>query len=261
MDRGASQAATTGKREVPVPTITRADVVSNAIGIGLNGACTAWGAIWLVRTWSTVAPPWYALAVAAVSAWFLADFVSGLLHWTFDTWFSESTPRLRRVVLVVREHHVYPQHIFRYVFRDEAGTVAWPSLLHTVPVIGGVTLFAAPSVAGYCGVLVSVIVSALTMCMLQFHKLGHRKSGVWAIRVLQRLHLLMGPQHHGRHHRGGHDVKYCLINGWADHVLDAIGFWRAAERAIGALTGAMPRSNDLVWMTSYRRGEYDAKHR
>jgi hypothetical protein len=254
--------AATGKREVPVPPTTRADVISNAVGIALNGGVTAWGALWLALHWGPVRPTWYALVPAVLIALFLADFVSGLLHWTFDTWLSEDTPMLRRVVLVVREHHVYPQHIFRYVLRDEAGTSAWPSLAYTVPAIGGITLLGSPdSVLGYCAVLVTVIVSTLTMFMLQFHKLGHRKSESAVVRTLQRMHLLMSPQHHGRHHRDNHDVKYCLINGWADHVMDFIGFWRGAEWTIRALTRVAPRANDVVWMNDYRRWENRAKDR
>lgn len=245
------------KREMPVPVPARADVVSNAVGIALNGGVTLCGAVWLALHFGAVRPPWYALALAVLVALFLADFVSGLLHWAFDTWFSEETPRLRRVVLVVREHHVYPQHIFRYVFRDEAGTVAWPSLAYTIPVIGGLALFGGgATVPGYCAVLVAVLVSGLTMCMLQFHKLGHRKSESPVVRALQNAGLLMGPRHHGRHHSGNHDVKYCLINGWADHVMDAIGFWRGTERLIHALTGAAPRRNDVVWMNDYRNDYY-----
>lgn len=240
--------------EVPVPPLSRSDVVSNVMGMALNGGWTVWGITWLVLNWTEVKLPWYLLVLTLVTGLFVSDFFSGLLHWTFDTWFTEDIPLLNRTVLIVREHHIYPQHIFRYQFYNEVGTVSWPSLVHTVPVIGLVTLTTGPvSVLGYCAVILSVLLSVITLFMLQFHKLGHRQSKSVIVRGLQNAHLLMSPKHHGQHHRGNHDIKYCLVNGWADIVMDAIGFWRGMEWLIHYLTGAIPRSNDDKWLKHYHR--------
>jgi hypothetical protein len=242
------------EKEIPIPPMTRGGIAYHAVGVVLNVGWTLWGMVWLVRQWSTIEPPSYSLVLALLAGLFLSDFFSGLLHWAFDTWFSEDIYFLQRMVLLVREHHVYPQHIFRYKLRYEAGIVSWVSLIHTIPVIGFYTLKAEPnSVFGYCAVGVSVMVSVFTMFMLQFHKLGHRKSHSKIINILQKGRLVMSPRHHGQHHRGDHDIRYCLINGWADLVLDFIGFWRGLERLISLLTGAIPRSNDYEWMTRYGR--------
>ena len=66
-----------------------------------------------------------AVAVAVLLGLYFGDFFSGLLHWTFDTWFSEHTRGLTRMVLIVREHHVHPQHIFRYGLKDEVGILSF----------------------------------------------------------------------------------------------------------------------------------------
>ena len=242
------------KPEIPVPSLTPVQMAFHVVGVALNGTCTFWGLTWLLANWQTIAPPWFLIVVIVLFGLFIADFFSGLLHWAFDTWFSEETPMMKRVVLIVREHHVYPQHIFRYKFHYEAGTVSWASLAHTLPVIGTVTLIIdAPTPVGYSAVFISVMLSIFTLFMLQFHKLGHRRINSRILMVLQRSHLLMSVQHHSQHHRGRHDIKYCLINGWADYVCDKVGFWRGVERVISRLTGAVPRKNDDVWMGAYRR--------
>lgn len=245
--------AVVAKREIPIPPLTHADIAFHVIGVTLNWACTLWGLLWLVTTAYTHAPSWPVLAAVVLTGLLLADFFSGLLHWAFDTWFTEHTPFMGRMVLLVREHHVYPQHIFRYRFYYEAGSVSWASLAHTGPVIGFVTLGSGEvGAVGYSAVLISVMISFLTLFMLEFHKLGHRKSKSRLVLFLQRWHLLMSVRHHGQHHRDAHDTKYCLINGWADRLCDSTGFWRGVERLISSITGATPRSNDDEWMRRYR---------
>src|SRR5213075_3035749 len=104
---------------------------------------------------------------------YVADLVSGLLHWAFDTWFDEDITFLRRMVLQVREHHVYPNRIFHISFRHDAGTLSWISLILTGPLVLWATL-AGSGPAGHFVVLASVIFSVLLVSMLEFHKCGHR---------------------------------------------------------------------------------------
>lgn len=64
-----------------------------------------------------------------------ADLASGILHWAFDTWFTENSPVVRRVVLIVREHHVYPQRVFNYPLTQDVGIMAPFGLLSLTPVL------------------------------------------------------------------------------------------------------------------------------
>ena len=73
--------------------------------------------------------PWVLLAVFA--GIYTADLVSGLLHWAFDTWLNEDITLLRRMVLQVRERHVYPNRNFRVGFLHDAGTLSWIALILT----------------------------------------------------------------------------------------------------------------------------------
>ncbi len=239
-------------REFDVPPLSRGDVVFHVIGTIQNAALTIWGLAWVTSHWHAAHPPWYALAIAVLAGLFLADFLSGLLHWAFDTWFDQRMASIARMVVVVREHHIYPQNIFRYRFRDECGPVSWASLFFTAPVYGVVTTGTSePGVVAFASVVTCLVISVCMVLMLQCHKLGHRATRSKVLRALQWSHLLMSYRHHSQHHRGKRDVRYCLINGWADVVLDGIGFWRWVERGTEYVTGAVPRRNDRQWMRRY----------
>ncbi len=56
----------------------------------------------------------------------LADFLSGVIHWSADTWGSESMPVLgKRLLHPFRVHHVNPADFLRRQFIDTNGDVAF----------------------------------------------------------------------------------------------------------------------------------------
>ena len=237
-----------------VPPVTRSDAVGHLVSTALNAGLSLWGLVWVASHWGIVQPSWLAIAIAVAVGLFIGDFLSGVLHWAFDTWFDETMGPLSRMVVIVREHHIYPQNIFRYGFRDEAGPVSVASLGFTAPIyLVVMTGAGAPSVVALAAILTCLVVSLCMALMLQCHKLGHEKTNSRILLALQRAGLLMSPRHHFCHHRGQHDTHYCLINGWADMVMDRIGFWRWAERMIAASTSAAPRRSDHEWRRHYGR--------
>ena len=105
---------------------------------------------------------------------YLADLVSGLLHWAFDTWFDEDITFVRRMVLQVREHHVYPKRIFDINFYHDAGTLSWIALILTGPAMAAAMSGLVPRAAGFVMVATAVTFSLLLVFMLESHKCGHR---------------------------------------------------------------------------------------
>lgn len=182
--------------------------------------------------------------LAFAGATFAADLTSGLLHWAFDTWFSTTRGAFRRMVSIVREHHVKPDEIFTFRFATDSGMLSW------FGGSGAFVLLALSFLAGrYPVVVVSLCLAAVVYSvdvslMFEYHKWGHRRRRGPLPRLAQRCGLLLSPDHHLRHHRGAHDSHYCLINGLADRTLGEWGFFRGLERLITAVTGVQPRAED-----------------
>ena len=196
----------------------------------------------LGRAWQPALIVGCLLAFAAAT--FAADLTSGLLHWAFDTWFSTTKGAFRRMVSIVREHHVKPDEIFTFRFATDSGMLSW---------FGGsgafVLLMLSRAVGDRPVVVVSLCLAAViysldVALMFEYHKWGHRRRRGRIARAAQRCGLLLSPDHHLRHHRGEHDSHYCLINGLADRTLGAWGLFRGLERVISAVTGAVPRAED-----------------
>lgn len=185
---------------------------------------------------------------------FGADFVSGLLHWAFDTWFDETIEPLRRMVYMVREHHMRPARVLRYRLRDEAGILSWFAVALAGPIYISSHRAPDPPTGGEYGrVLAAFTMANELVLMLEFHKWGHRARRGRLPRVLQRCRLLLSPDVHLVHHSGNHDQNYCLITGVADRTISRLGAFRGLEWAVTACTRVAPRTNDREWALRYGR--------
>jgi ubiquitin-conjugating enzyme E2 variant len=180
-----------------------------------------------------------ALILAALPlGYFLADFGTGAAHWFCDTFFEENTFLIGPLLIrSFRDHHRDQLGITRHAFLELNGNnccAVFPvaaSLLLLDPSNGPLRLFAYSTLLSFC---------LGTVATNQLHRWAHEPRPNAFARLLQRLHLVLTPEHHAVHHAPPHRAHYCVTNGWANLLLERIRFWRFAERVLVA--AGIPKS-------------------
>ncbi len=213
------------------------EVVSILAFFGILGCLFA-------RLWHPAkASPWLVLA-AILIGYVAADFLSGFVHWMGDTWCS---PELRllgpSMIRPFREHHVDQMAITRHDFIETNGA----NCLISLP-IAAATLFIPVGVGESVGLFAATFLGALILWVFatnQFHKWAHLAAPAPFIAALQRLHLILPPEHHAVHHTAPFGRYYCITVGWLNWPLTKIRFFPMLEQVITAMTGALPRRDDI----------------
>lgn len=162
-----------------------------------------------------------------------ADFVSGLVHWTEDTFWTESTPLLGAWIVAPNELHHRNGRAFLSKGWLES---SWELVLASAAIV----VFAACFDVLTWHMWLFAVLSANAN---QVHKWSHRTDRELSpfLRRLRRFHVLPSFEHHARHHRGAKDVHYCTLTELVNPLLDATRFWRALERVFGRRSHGRPR--------------------
>ena len=162
-----------------------------------------------------------------------------MVHWVGDTWGSEQTPVLgQRFIRPFRFHHAHPLDMLKSSFFTTNGDTA----LGTFPFL--IAPFFMPLGSPIWG-LIAVFCWALGawgMWTSQFHQWAHMKSPPRIAVCLQRLGLIIRPNHHVKHHKLPYAANYCITAGWCDGILTQSRFFPALEWIVTKLTGMKPRS-------------------
>lgn len=170
-----------------------------------------------------------ALAVLHVlSAWLAADLVTGAVHWWEDRYGDPAWPFIgRHVVAPNILHHEDPRAFLAGGLIARNWTAAAPAL----------ALAAVFAVLGWWWL---ALVGVFAACANEVHAWSHQRCSR-PIRGLQLLGVLASAEDHARHHRSPFGGDYCVMTGWLNPVLEAVGFWRLAEASIGWTVGVWPR--------------------
>ena len=196
------------------------------------------------------AGPWepgqgWLIALAALAAWLAVDLLSGLVHWAFDTWGSVHTPLVgARYIRPFREHHWDPRAMTRHDFVETNGS----SCVAALPLLMVAAWLPVDGRGEACGHALLIFIALGVVVTNQCHKWAHLplERVPYPVRLAQRLRLILRPEDHIRHHVRPFDSHYCTAAGWLNQPLHAIGFFRALERAIAALTRSSAREDDLA---------------
>ena len=183
--------------------------------------------------------------LAALLGILAADFTSGFVHWMFDTWGSIDTPVVGRLAIrTFRHHHVDAKAITRHDFVETNGHNF--GLSFPVAIIGVIVV--RPATATLLDVFIGMALLSLVVfnaCTSQIHKWAHQDERPRFVQLLQRLRIILSPEHHDLHHAAPHTRNYCITVGWLNGPLRAVRFFETMERVITAITGAVPREDDL----------------
>lgn len=171
----------------------------------------------------------------------MADLVTGIFHWGVDNYGDEATPVFGPVIDAFQGHHNHPWVIAEREVANNLGSVAKAATFLILPL---------PFMQDVDPHQRLFLVSLLSNAALsqQYHAWAHSKPSrnPEPVRVLQRAGILLSSREHAVHHRSPHAVKYCIVNGWWNPVLDSLGVFSALEKVILRLGGPVPR----CWLQS-----------
>ena len=213
--------------------------IHRAIEVAAIVAAASLASLLIVRI--SVADPvarGWTLVGAIAMGYLAADFISGLVHWAFDTWGSPDTPVIGQgFIRPFREHHTDPLSITRHDFVATNGNTCIASL----PLLAAACVIPLTSAAS---TILAMFLLSLALGLLatnQIHKWAHLDHPGPLVRLLQRCRLILTPEHHRVHHVAPYATHYCITTGWLNAILEATRFHRRAESAVTIVTGAEPR--------------------
>ena len=224
-------------REGYSPSVRRFEIASIAAYTAIM--------VWLVVRLApgSAASPWLALT-AFMLGYVAADFVSGFVHWAADTWGTPEWPLVGKALIrPFREHHVDQKEITRHDFIETNGNNCFISI---VPGLVAALLPQAPEQT-FNFFLSSFTFSLILWVLMtnQFHKWSHLDAPSPLIDRLQRWHLILPRDHHQVHHTAPYAKYYCITVGWLNEPLHRIRFFPLMETLVSAVTGLVPREDDI----------------
>ena len=167
-------------------------------------------------------------------AHFLADLLSGLIHWACDSFGCAST-RFWGPALIgpFRRHHDTPRDITKITLAENLGSSAMAgvaALLLLSHELVSQDLFTPLKTFG---MLLYILFVQFAVLSNLFHRWAHlrEKDKNQAIRFLQNHNLIIRSEHHWRHHKRNFRVNYCISNGWANQVTNRIP-WVLIEKVM-----------------------------
>jgi hypothetical protein len=190
---------------------------------------------------------WLPVVIAGAGA--TADLLSGLVHWTADTWGRESLPVLgRRFLRPFRVHHINPHDFLRRDFIDCNGDVA----MFVLPMLAASFLIPVGTGSGDLTAVFLVSLAAWTLPTNQVHQWAHMPDPPRPVAWLQRHGVILSREAHREHHASPYVVNYCIATGWCNAWLTKRRVFTRLERIISRVTGMLPRADEDAFATEVR---------
>jgi len=208
-----------------------------------------------LRVATGVGLTWW-MPVVVVAAGVTADLLSGLVHWTADTWGRESLPVVgRRFLRPFRVHHVNPHDFLRRDFIDCNGDVA----MLVLPWLAAALLIPLDTAWGGLAAVFVLALAAWTLPTNQVHQWAHMSEPPRAVAWLQRRGIILSRDAHDEHHASPYVVNYCIATGWCNRWLTRRQVFPRLERTIARVTGILPRADEDAFAAHLRAGAGDGQ--
>jgi len=166
-----------------------------------------------------------------MASWLLADFGSGVLHWSVDNYGNGRTPIFGSIIAAFQGHHSAPWTITQ---RGLCNNIYKLCIPFGIPTLLAVNFLFNPSAT-----LFFAVFCAMELFSQEFHKWSHMTKGEvpgWVNR-LQDLGLVIGRTPHALHHIAPYDGNYCIVSGICNKFLDESGMFRRLEHWIYDING------------------------
>jgi len=193
----------------------------------------------------------FPVVVGIFSGIVFADFMSGFVHWTADTWGTLEWPLIgSSFIRSFREHHVDPTAMCKHDWIETNGD---NFMLVVIPLFyiatKDLTVNGEDGPSWWTILQTTFLLAACFGVALtnQIHKWSHTYNPPYYVTVLQKYRIILPKSNHTLHHRPAFDGYYCITTGWLNPLLDSISFWRITEIAVNKLTGLIPREDDWKW--------------
>ncbi len=177
------------------------------------------------------------LLLLILIAYFTADFISGFVHFLGDTFGTSETPVLGPgFIKPFRDHHTDPQGIVRHDWIEVNGSNCVVSLFVIIPVYFSSSV--QTSINAFFGSFYVLMLVMFILFTNQFHKWAHMKQPPAFVVVLQKMRLILPPDHHSVHHSSPYNKYYCITCGWLNPFLLKIRFFEFSEKIIRKIIGS-----------------------
>jgi len=160
------------------------------------------------------------------ASWTLADFGSGVLHWSVDNYGNGRTPIMGSIIAAFQGHHSAPWTITERGFCNNVYKLCLP--------FGIVPMTLINLVAGPFTTLFFTVFCVMEILSQEFHKWSHQlksETPDW-VNWLQSVGLTIARKPHAQHHLAPFDGNYCIISGICNTPLDESGFFRRLEHIV-----------------------------
>ena len=209
-------------------------MVSVSLGIHALLSASAIWSICSVRGWEFgLVESALILAVTSV----LADFGSGVFHWSVDNYGNGRTPILGSTIAAFQGHHTAPWTITQRGFCNNVHKLCIP--------FGPV----APSIVASLHAAPGFVLGFTFFCFLEvmsqeIHKYTHLKvrETPAVLNFLMKKKIILDRSSHNNHHTMPFEGNYCIVTGICNPLLDESGFFRFLEHMVYKVNGQDPNS-------------------